>query len=322
LIVFSHQLVAVLLFVVVSWQLLDSLMKKKELFLKGLVVFFPSALVFSWQLYSQFAVSSFSSRFVPIQLPSGSNVFVFTNYFMSDPRFLGGDYWRILGFVGSLSLYIVVPLVPLAAKGVFRDRVFAPMLVWLGIMSYSILLYPWYAFVQYWWWTLLLPIPLTVYLGEGLDRLKVFTNSKRFKIAMIGVILLSIISLGYATSIIRIGYPSAYTYIPSGMVESSIPFDDIKNLLTTIAWVNENVPLNSSVIVEERIQGFAYLNLRSDIIIRVSPALLKLGSISLFGDFKPNSTYAIWYADNVNYTGFSWSKVAEFGPVCVFRFCG
>jgi hypothetical protein len=48
LVVLSHQLAAVLLFVVLFWQFVNSLISKGNLSLKGLVVFIPSVFVFVW----------------------------------------------------------------------------------------------------------------------------------------------------------------------------------------------------------------------------------------------------------------------------------
>ncbi|MEM2129502.1 MAG: hypothetical protein QXZ70_02765 [Candidatus Bathyarchaeia archaeon] len=319
LVVFSHQLAAVLLFVVVVWQFISRLVKEKRLSLKWLVVFLPSVFVFVWGVYGQFVSPSFSDRFVPIQLPSGTGFFAFTNYFLSDPRFIGGDWFRVLAYVGSLSLYCILPLVPFAVKGFFRDYVFSPILLWLCTASYSIVVFPWFAFSHYWWWILLLPIPLTVYVGNALERFRVFADSRQFKKALIGFLLLSVVGIGYACSVVRLGYPYAYTYMPSGLVESAIPFEDIAYLETAVKWLNENAPLNSLVIVEEKMQGFASIGLRSDISIRVAPALLKLSAVIVLINLMQNNTYAVWYTDDVWQDASFGSKTAEFGRIAVFK---
>ena len=322
LIVFSHQLAAILFFVVAIFQLVSVLIKRQKKFWLALAVVLPSAFFFVWQLYSQFVNPAYNNHFVPLSLPSGTGNFVFTNYFLSEARFLGGDYWKILSNVGSLSLYVFVPLVPFAVKGFFRDKVFAPMLVWLCVTSFSLVVYPWYAFSQHWWWTLLLPIPLTVYTGNYLDKLHVFDSgrlNKRKKTFYMVLFLLGLIAFGYATSTIKIGYPNAYTYIPSGMVASSMPFEDIKDVLTALEWVNANVPWNSTVIVEEKMQGLAYNELRLDTLIRVSPSPLRLNDAVAIADLTQGENYAVWYDSNVDYGAFSGLKVAQFGKVTVFK---
>lgn len=316
LIVLSHQLAAILFFVVTLFQWCIALVKRQKSFGLGFLAVLPSAAVFAWELYMSYFVNpGFSSHFAPISLPSGSNNFVFTNYFLSDPRFLGGDYFTVLGYVGCLSFYAVVPLVPVAWKGVFRDRVLAPMLVWLGVMSYSILAYPWYAFAQYWWWILLLPIPLTVYLGEGLERLEVFTSPKRFRITVAGLILLGVVGFGYATSIIRIGGP----YMPSGLVESAMPFEDISNLKKALEWVNQNASFNFSVIVDEKFQGIAYTELRTDIRILVAPPLMKLSEVFEIIDREVSlPCFAVYYTKNAE--EYNQYEEVSFGKIGTYLF--
>jgi len=299
LIVFSHQLAAFLFFAVVLWQLFDTMMKRDRAFFRGFVVVLPSAVFFVWQLYKQFINPGYSLHFVPIRLPTGTDIFVFTNYFLSDPRFLDGNYLKVLSYVGSLSLYCVVPLVPFALKGFFRDRVFTPILVWLSLASYSIVFSPTYAFSMYWWWILLLPIPLTVYAGQGLEKLGVFRSPKRLKAGVFGLILLGGVALGYATSVVPIGYPHAYSYIPSGLAESCVGFGDVPDVETALHWVNENMPISAIVIVPENFQGFAFMKLRADLQIRVAPSVLNLSGVINRININDGDLYAVYYSKDV-----------------------
>jgi hypothetical protein len=271
---------------------------------------------------SYFPGTRFSEHFAPIDLPSGTGNFAFTNYFVNDPRFFGGDYWRVLSFSGCLAMYTVILLVPFAAKGFIKDRVFMPILIWLTITSFSIIVYPWYAFSQYSWWIFLLPIPLTVYAGESLDRLHIFDVGKpnrRKKVFWLTLCLLGVVAVGYATSTVKIGYPFAYTYMPAGMVESSVPFEDIKNITATLKWINENVPRNSMIVVEQKIQGLAYVELRSDILIRVSAPLLTLNEVLDLIGSVPSSIYAVWCNGDIDQETFSGLRLTEFGSISVFK---
>lgn len=319
LIVLSHQLAAVLFFVIAFWQLVGPIFKRNGTVMKGLIPFFPSALLFASQLYGAYFVDpNLSPHFVPIQLPSGSNFFAFTNYFLSDPRFVGGDYFRMLAYVGSLSLYCVVPLIPLARKGFFRDKVFGPMVVWLLVASYSIVVFPWCAFSYYWWWILLLPIPLTVYAGHGLERLGVFGEGRRFRVA-VGFLLLSVVAVGYASSTIRLGYPYAYTYMPSGLVESCIEFNDIPDVKKAFFWVNENVPFGAVVVVPEKFQGFASMHSRLDLKIRVAPALLSLDAVVGRAKTGGNIVYAVYYLNEVGESESMLEILTTFRNVGIYR---
>lgn len=302
LIVFSHQLVAILFFIVVIFQLLNVLIQKRKMGWSALAVLVPSASLFVWQLYGQFVNPAFDTHFVPLSLPNGTGNFAFTNYFLSDPRFVGGDYFTILAYVCNLSLYVVVPLIPLAFKGFFKDKVFLPMLAWLLASSYSIVIFPWYALSYYWFWTFLLPIPLTVYAGHGLDRMGAFTNGKHSRKLIIGILLLGIVAFSYASSKTIVGYPLAYTYMPPGLVKSCVDFDDIADIEQAFDWTNEHIPLNAMIVVPEKFQGFAIINSRDDIRIRVAPALLNFNDVAhLIGD-AGGSYFVIYY----------WSEMGDY----------
>lgn len=318
LVVMSQQLTAVLFFVVVFWQVVKSLFKR-AIFVKALLVLLPSAFVFVLQLYLGYFVDpSFSSHFVPVMLPSGSGFFAFTNYFLSDPRFVGGDYFGVLAYVGSLSLYVVVPLVPLAWKGFFKDKVLFPVFVWLIVASYSIVLFPWFAIAYYWWWILLLPVPLTVYAGNALERLGAFAEVRRSKKMLAGFVLLGVVAFGYASSIVKLGYPYAYTYMPSGLVESCANFKDIPAIREAFTWINTHLPENAVVVVPENFQGFASMYSRSDINIRVAPALLNFNlAINRIED-KSNAVYAVYFTNDVESNN-NTELLARFRNVGIYR---
>jgi hypothetical protein len=297
LIVFSHQLVAILLFVVVLWQMAAAVIRKHSSFLTAAFIFLPAALVFAWQLWAQFVSGGFSPFFAPLSLPTGTGNFMFTNYFLNDPRFVGADYWKVLGYVGCLLLYTVVPLILPAKKGFFKDGVFMPWTIWLAVASLSIVIYPWYAVAHFSWWVLLLPIPLTVYAGNYLG-LKLDENRRNVVIVFS---LLSIVAVGYATSVIPLGYPYAYYYMPSGLVETSLDFAHIKDtpdVENALRWVNNNLQ-NTTVIVPEKMQGQAYTYLMSDIKIRVAPPFLNFSTVLGMIQTDEKTIYAVCFVDDV-----------------------
>jgi hypothetical protein len=317
LVVLSHQLAAVLLFVVFFWQGVNSLARKNWLSLETFIVFLPSIIIFILGVYEQFIYPNYSDRVMPIQPTSGTELFVFTNYFLSDPRFLGGDYWKVLSYVGGLSLHVVVPLLPLAVKGFFRDKVFTPMLIWLCIASYSIIIYPWFALSYYWWWILLLPIPLTVYVGNALEKIGAFAQKKHFRIMLLGFLLLCIVSVGYVSSVIKLGYLYAYTYMPSGLVESSVIFEDIPDIIAAFSWINEYATVNALIIVPEKFQGFALMYLRLDLKICVVPPFYTLDKIAWMIKCNENLIYAIWYMDEIGHIK-KLENLATFGNIAVY----
>jgi hypothetical protein len=324
LIVFSHQLAAILLFAVVLWQLLTYETKRGKAFVTSILVIVPSVLIFAWQINGQFLNPMYDIHFSPLQLPNGASLFPFTNYFLSDPRFIGGNYLTILSHVGSLLLFSIMPLIPFAIKGFSKDKVFLPMLIWLTIASFSILVYPWFALQMYWWWILLLPIPLTIYLGGYLEKAQVFENKKfchRKKIFIV-LFVIGLLAVAYTSSAVKVVYLDAITYMPSGMVESSIEFTDTTNVKLAITWANQNIPPNSILIIQEKIQGLSYSEMRHDFQIRVSPSLLTLNQAINLIPAEACIKYAIWYKEDLNHQTFAVAKIAEFGKIGIFQISG
>jgi hypothetical protein len=299
LIILAHQLIAVLLFVVLIWQLIESMVKNERHILMKTSAFIPSALIFFWQLYSQFINPTWSIHFMPLNLPNGTGTFVFTNYFLNDPRFLNGNYFTILLHVTSLALFTILPLAPFAIKGFFKDKTFAPMSAWLLIASFSIIIYPKFALSQYWWWILLIPIPLTIYLGNYLQKINIFEDKRQFRKAIAGLVILIVISLAYASSIIPIGTPYSLTYSPKGLVESSIQFKEIPDAEKAFRWINENLPANSILLVPEKLQGTAYITTRPDIQIRVTQSELTLEVSIQKANLNAARLYAVYFSKEI-----------------------
>ena len=301
LLVLSQQLTAVLFFVVTLFQIAKLRFAQQRVSARVLFVLFPSAAVFIVQLYLSYLTNlGYSPHYVPIYLPTGTGLFAFTNYFIGDPRFIGGNYFTILAYVANLSLYVIVPLIPLAVKGYYRDRVLTPILCWLLVTSYSVVVFPWFAISYYWFWLLLLPIPLTVYAAHALKKDGFLPNERLTKQALAGFALLGIVGVAYASSIITVGYPFAYTYMPKGLVESCVRFEDIANVKEAFVWVNSNVPVGSIVVVPERLQGFASMYLRSDIKINIAPPPLTLNQVNELLEDEYTRFYAVYFIDKVD----------------------
>ena len=316
LIILSQQLAAVVFFVVVLWQFVKSDWGKSSG--KALLVVLPAVMVFGLQVYFSFLSGShFSAHFTPIQLPTGSGIFAFTNYFLSDPRFINGDYFSILAYVGSLSLYVVVPLIFFVVKGFFKDRVFFPMISWLLFASYSIVIFPWFALSFYWFWMFLLPIPMTVYAVHGLEKWGVLGDRRHRRKLAAGMMVLFVIGFGYASSLISVGYPLAYSYMPPGLVKSCVDFEDIPDIQKAFDWANLNLPINATVVIPEKFQGFSVMILREDLLIRVAPALLKFNEVIHLTENW--SFFAIYYTEEVGNNGQSISQLVKFGSIGVFK---
>jgi hypothetical protein len=192
------------------------------------------------------------------------------------------------------------------------------MLAWLLVTSYSIVVFPWFALSYYWFWIFLLPIPLTVYAGHGLEKLGVFAR-KLSKKVLVGFVLVSVIGVGYASSVISVGYPVAYTYMPSGLVSSCVDFEDVPDIQEAFVWVNNNLPEAAVVIVPEKLQGFSSMYLRSDIGIRIAPALLSLNQVKDLVEMESGIIYAVYFTNEVEESNSAIQLLLNIRNVGIYR---
>ena len=145
----------------------------------------------------------------------------------------------------------------------------------------------------------MLPIPLTIFAIDALDGMGFFTKNKFSKKLFVGYLLLGIVGFGYASSVLSIGYPYAYTYMPPGLVTSCVPFEDITDIENAFNWSNVNLQKNVTIIVPENFQGFAAMYSQPDIQLRIAPPFLDLGNILNLIEDRPEKIYAIFYSNNL-----------------------
>ena len=310
LVVLSQELVAVLLFAIAFWQIFAALRARNST-LSSYATLLPAVLLFALQVFARLVrFPSFSSHLSPIMT---SNSPFFTNYLSGLP-FGGGGYSLLILTVASLSLYTIVPVLPLALAGFSREKLFFPVLLWLAIAAYDVVAVPSFGLSYFWWWLLLLPIPLTVYAGKGLVKFGVLRKTNRFRIGVLFIALLSFLAMGYSTSAIGLGYPSAYAYMPGGLVESAVPFADIPYIQQAFYWSNQHLPWGSLILVPENFQGFAATDSRSDLRINVVPPSLSLEEALQLVHPK-TAVYAIYTPLHLGNA--SIQKLAVFGNILV-----
>ncbi len=312
MIVATHELVSVLMLLVLSWQVAARLLSKTRLS-ATVALFVPSGLLFAFQFYCRsIGLPPFAQSFMPVVIPHSV---VFTNYLGGPPSGVS-DYTTLVIRVASLSAYALTPILPLAFLGFRKDSLLLPMLGWLTSASFDSLILPQFALSYFWWWLLLLALPLSVYAGSGLEKLSSINAFNRFQGTAIFLLLLAMLAVGYSTSTIRLGYPGAYAYMPSSLVESSVRYSEIPHLESAIEWSNQNAPRNAILLLPENFEGFAILHGRSDLRVRVAPPSLSLAQVVT--DYGPiGVVFAIYYTDQVGTLQIP--RVAEFGEIGVFN---
>jgi len=162
-----------------------------------------------------------------------------------------------------------------------------------------------------------LSIPLTIYAVQGLEK-HGFLRGNRFKITVASLIILSMMAIGYSISAFSLGSTYTYPFLPSGLVQSSVPFADIPDIESAFTWASGVLPMNVSVIVPEQFQGFAATYLRSDLKIRVASPSLTLDQARLYYPIR-GQLFAIYYSNEIG-AALDYVRLTGFGSVIVCEF--
>ena len=201
-----------------------------------------------------------------------------------------------------LSIFVIcyLPLLIFVLKGWKRDRLFDPVLGWLFLGSFSVIVIPWMAIPGYQRWLMLLVYPFTVYAIRGFERFHLFEKTGLRKLVAI-MLVFSIIGVGYSSgSFSYVSLPNSW--MPTNLVQSTIPWSQTDDVKVALDWLNENAETNSSILVEERFYGWTLIYLkRANDDVKV---------ISYYHNFSPQTAlekalddgfseiFLIWYADS------------------------
>jgi hypothetical protein len=329
-IAFTEQLISVLLLVVVLSQFLWSV-KKRELQVEDIWPIIPFFFLICIQV-SHFAGLNFipSAPLISVQGGSGpgeivttgnlSNYSPFVDYFLSDPRFLYGNFATILAYVGSLSTYSVIPLIPFAVLGFYRDQVLRPLTLWLSVAGYSLIFSPFLALNFYWRWILLLPIPLTIYAARGLEKFNLRTHSNLPKIpALIFLMSLLLLGLSYSTTTSAQINQQAYTYLPRGLPETAFPLGDSQSIISLVSYVDTTPLTQHYMITSEDFAGLAATSLgRGSTLIILDPKTTTEEIAAQCYNLNASHAYVLWYSD-LNVSQHELFLVRQQGNVAIYQ---
>ena len=172
----------------------------------------------------------------------------------------------------AFLFYAYIFVIPLLLFGIkLRERsVFVPWMI-VCVIGLGLSVLPGHVFQDIGYrWVLLLSLPLLFLAYEGYSRLRVssaFMRNWGQVLRVVVIVLLSGSAISYAILPAQ-SAPIFYTmfpqYVPSSMVQSSLPLSDYPNVVNAMLWLDSHLDSNSVLITHEAFYGWARSYLSPD----------------------------------------------------------
>lgn len=275
---FSHELVTVILLLALIYLISLEFYKKLkgyDIQKESLIVLPSSALIagvllaFYYTNWLSSGISTFYSPFAEYfsggilvdYIYYGSSIFAYTTVDVLNANII------------TLFLICFIPILPFVILGYFRNRVLDVTTLFLLIASFMPLVLPHSALPLWARWMFMLTIPFTVYATNFLfpdNTNTVLVRKLRIpKRTRTGFLVIVIPLLVILSSTFMVLSPySAFSYfynvntaryLPMTMQYNTVPISMSQNVVLTLNWLEFNMPLNSSLIVQESLSGWASL---------------------------------------------------------------
>lgn len=339
LVVFSHELVSVIMFAVVFGVIMIDFMKDRRRMLKLLAVTSLPFGIFLMNLH----LLTFSNPTNVINVydwtyssPIGSYFIV--NYLrINMPIYHYPTYIDLVSQIFLLFCVLFLWWLPLICVGFFRDKILDCWSILLLIGSFDSLITPFFAVAMWERWMFILVYPFTFYAANGIKRISEskFVNPdlkwlgwmKVSKKTMLGIVLLTI-SLGSLFMAVRYGdggvfcIPSVNSYFPSNMLQNSIPLQDVKSLVGVLKWMNERANTSSCVLVQTAFLWWADLYLNKYTIVYFTSYVKKALNVALENGY--DHVYFVWWNENIGWYNITVPKyfvpTFSYGRISAFKY--
>jgi len=231
----------------------------------------------------------------------------------------------------SFLLYAYIFVVPLALFGIkLREKsVFVPWTIACGIgLALSVM--PGHVFQDIGYrWVLLLSLPLLFLAYEGYSGLRVasaFANRNWGGLLRVVVIVsLSSSAISYAILPAQ-SAPTLFTvfpqYVPTSMVQSSLPLSDYPNVLSAMVWVDSHLDSNSVLITQQAFYGWSRSYLSPDKQVLNSFLSSPTSAIDQTGSYTHVLT--VWWVEGAGWFQGSFpvgaKPLVRFGDLAVYEY--
>ncbi|MEM2780309.1 MAG: hypothetical protein QW791_05500 [Candidatus Bathyarchaeia archaeon] len=311
LLVLTHQLVSIVMFVIIFAMALERLIKRDYSFVKR--IFFaclPAISLFLLTVYADFVVLP---AYVDGVVASGRSEWLNLMGYSSTAN-------GIAYTVGFL-FFCYFPILPFAALGIqkFRGLEFKVWAFWCLIGASLPFLFT-LAPLSYRWF-LLLAFPLAFFAVEGFEKL----NSSLFKAVLAGFMVLLSFSFIFLPAEAAFPYFSLFpSYVPSSMLQNSVPLSDCEDVIKALSWMENNVERDGVLLVHDAFYGWALLYADGVEIVRYGYALPENAALA-FSQDSYRRVYLIWWVSGEGWHGWAslpstFKEAYRSGRIAVYEF--
>ena len=317
LVVFVHQLVAVIMFAIVIAIILSLFLKKKKVELRRLVVcLVPAAFLFFTIIYINYFVYSSPILGFSVNYSGGFEALATSSH----PDLV----FNTLGFLA----FCYLPLVPLLVFGArrFKSNIqLKAWMVWIFIPILLVIISPNALFiggVLPYRWILLLTYPLAFYAVEGLGVIK----WNWYKIAVVFILAILSVSFLVLPNSAALGYFDSFpTYVPKSMLQNTVQLSDCQDTANALLWARNNMPSNRYLLVHEVFYGCATLSLDNNQIIPYYFGNPEEAAQKQQENNPSNPLYLIWWVNGSGWYGQptvpeSFKELYHSGNIAIYKY--
>jgi hypothetical protein len=317
LVVFTHQLVTVIMFAIIIASLIFHAFKKENKELKKILACsIPAMLLFLGVLYSSYIINS-----IPVIGFSG-------NYSAGFESLAGSSYSILIENTFSFLLYCYLPLLPFLIFGIRRFKTNVQLKAWIIWILVPIFL----VFVPNGFsiggilpfrWILLLTFPLAFYAVEGFYAVK----WNWYKLAVGFIIAFLSLSFMVLPNNNAGGYFNGpfTSYIPKSMLQNTVQLSDCQDTSNALLWAQHNMPVNSDLLVHEAFYGWATLTFDINRLIPYFYSNPEQVANQLHATNSSVSLYLIWWVNGTGWYGMQNTSALFFeqyrsGDIAIYKY--
>lgn len=310
-VVLTHQLISIIMFVIIFATALERLKRRDCSLIKRIfVACLPAIALLSLTVYADYVVlPAYADEVVASGRSEWLNL-------MSYSSTINGIAYT-LGFL----FFCYFPLLPIIALGIreFRGLELKAWAFWCLIGASLPFLFT-SAPLSY-RWILLLVFPLAFFAVKGFEKLK----SRLLKGVLTGFMVLLSFSFVFLPAEAAFPYFSLYPrYVPSSMLQNSVPLSDCEDVAWALKWVEKNVEDGDSLLVHDAFNGWALLYGDGVKIVRYGYASPENAALA-FSQQGYRRVYLIWWVSGEGWHGYAslpatFKEVYRCGRIAIYEF--